>query len=188
MIEKRNRILRSTESILAADGFTRLSMKQVADRCGLATGTLYLYFKSKNDLVQQLHHDHLLRFSEYLFKSYDDTSTLQERFMHLWLKLWEFGLENPDAIMCKPQFEMLPKDIQLEEEEFLENAFSPIASMFSQGLAEGVFRNLPIPVLSSISFEACVNLLRLQILGHINLKHHEIYDAALACFSSILKK
>jgi TetR/AcrR family transcriptional repressor of multidrug resistance operon len=188
MIEKRNRILRSAESILAAGGYSKLSMKQVADQCNLATGTIYLYFKNKTDLVQQLHHDHLLRFSEYLFANYDDTLPLQDRFMHLWLKLWEFGLENPKTIQCKPQFEMLPNDVQLQEEAFVEKAFSPIAELFIQGLAEGVFRNLPVPVLSSISFEACVNLLRLQIIGQINLKHHEIYDAALGCFTSILKK
>lgn len=47
----KDKILDITDSILQNDGYRAVSVRRVAELCGMATGTLYLYFDSKDTLI-----------------------------------------------------------------------------------------------------------------------------------------
>jgi TetR/AcrR family fatty acid metabolism transcriptional regulator len=51
---KRDRILDAAEKIFARDGFFAAKVADVAKDAGVADGTIYLYFKSKDDLLISL--------------------------------------------------------------------------------------------------------------------------------------
>ena len=53
--DKRILILRAALELLASCGFHGFSMKQLAERAGVAAGTLYLYFRDREELIRQLH-------------------------------------------------------------------------------------------------------------------------------------
>ena len=46
-----NKILDVADKILREEGYKELSVRKVANLCGIAVGTFYLYFPSKDDLV-----------------------------------------------------------------------------------------------------------------------------------------
>lgn len=50
----KDKILDIAESVLKKDGYKALSIRKIAETGGMATGTFYLYFKSKDDLVAQV--------------------------------------------------------------------------------------------------------------------------------------
>src|SRR5512141_1270319 len=49
--DKRERILTAAERIFARHGFYAAKVSDVAREAGVADGTIYLYFKSKDDLL-----------------------------------------------------------------------------------------------------------------------------------------
>src|SRR3954451_8855374 len=49
--EKRDAILRAAIDVFAARGFFNAQVADVAREAGVAAGTVYLYFKSKDDLL-----------------------------------------------------------------------------------------------------------------------------------------
>jgi TetR/AcrR family fatty acid metabolism transcriptional regulator len=51
---KRERILDAAVKVFAAEGFYNAKVSQIAHAAGVADGTIYLYFKSKDDLLIQL--------------------------------------------------------------------------------------------------------------------------------------
>jgi TetR/AcrR family transcriptional regulator, fatty acid metabolism regulator protein len=53
VIDKRKEILTAAIDIFARRGYVGASIKDVADKAGVATGTVYLYFKNKDDLLLQ---------------------------------------------------------------------------------------------------------------------------------------
>jgi len=55
------KILEAARTVLAEHGYTRTRMADVAAHAGIATGTIYLYFKSKDALVLALTEDLNLR-------------------------------------------------------------------------------------------------------------------------------
>jgi len=52
--DKRERILSAAERIFARHGFFAAKVSDVAKEAGVADGTIYLYFKSKDDLLISL--------------------------------------------------------------------------------------------------------------------------------------
>jgi len=52
--DKRERILAAAERIFARHGFFAARVSEVAKEAGVADGTIYLYFKSKDDLLISL--------------------------------------------------------------------------------------------------------------------------------------
>ena len=57
----KNKILDATESLLREKNFNDLSLAQVASKAEISKGTLYYYYKSKNDIFFDLTDRYLLR-------------------------------------------------------------------------------------------------------------------------------
>jgi AcrR family transcriptional regulator len=49
--ERKSQILNAAEEVFTEKGFDQARMEDIADQTGLSKGTLYLYFKSKDDLI-----------------------------------------------------------------------------------------------------------------------------------------
>ena len=47
-------ILIVSRQMLLEEGYSELNMRKIASKCGIATGTLYNYFKSKQDIVREI--------------------------------------------------------------------------------------------------------------------------------------
>lgn len=52
---KRQKILITADQLIRVDGFEAFTMNKLAKACGLAKGTLYLYFASREELVLNLY-------------------------------------------------------------------------------------------------------------------------------------
>lgn len=57
--ERRDTILAAAEAQLRADGFDAFSMQALAEKAGIAKGTLYLYFETREEVLLSLHAEHL---------------------------------------------------------------------------------------------------------------------------------
>src|SRR3984885_7289904 len=55
--DKRDRILRAAVKVFAKNGFYATRVSEVAKAAGVADGTIYLYFKSKDELLRSLFED-----------------------------------------------------------------------------------------------------------------------------------
>src|SRR5678815_5713534 len=66
---KRERILDAAEKIFARDGFFAAKVADVAKDAGVADGTIYLYFKSKDDLLISLFERRMRQLNETLRKT-----------------------------------------------------------------------------------------------------------------------
>ena len=53
--EKRDEIIRAAMELIAGHGFHGAPMALVAERAGVAAGTIYRYFESKDDLIRATH-------------------------------------------------------------------------------------------------------------------------------------
>ena len=64
--DKRERILDAAETIFAKHGFFAAKVSDVAKEAGVADGTIYLYFKSKDDLLISLFEQRMTQVNEAL--------------------------------------------------------------------------------------------------------------------------
>lgn len=179
MKDKRQSILCATQVLLAQHGFHGFSMKQLAKEAGVAAGTVYLYFKDKEDLIHQLHKQILLDVAEVIFDKHDATKPLCDQYHQFWRSLWTYCIENPDSVLSKDQFDHLPPDIQQTQQDNAQKLFAPMIEMFDRGRREKILKNLSDEVLGSLSIETCSALARKQLLGMITLDDATL-DAAIS--------
>jgi AcrR family transcriptional regulator len=66
--ERKNQIINAAEGVFTEKGFDAARMDDIADQTGLSKGTLYLYFKSKDDLIIAI----LDRMFQREFKQFED--------------------------------------------------------------------------------------------------------------------
>jgi len=64
--EKRKRILKAATKVFAQKGFHGARVTEIARAAGVAEGTIYLYFKNKEDLLVSLFETHVSQLNEEL--------------------------------------------------------------------------------------------------------------------------
>jgi TetR/AcrR family transcriptional regulator, fatty acid metabolism regulator protein len=64
--DKRERILDAAERVFAQRGFFAARVQEIAREAGVADGTIYLYFKNKDDLLISLFESRMERFNQLL--------------------------------------------------------------------------------------------------------------------------
>jgi AcrR family transcriptional regulator len=96
--ERRQRrlcIVEAAESIFSERGFEGTTMQQIADRAELSKATLYLYFKSKEELYLTVCTQGLSRFGERLQKAVERRGDAVGKVRAIYLAYVERSLEDP---------------------------------------------------------------------------------------------
>jgi TetR/AcrR family fatty acid metabolism transcriptional regulator len=98
---KRERILDAAIKVFAAEGFYNAKVSQIAHEAGVADGTIYLYFKSKDDLLINLFEDRMERVNANLREAIETESTAVarlKRIVKLHLELVEQNRDMDEVI------------------------------------------------------------------------------------------
>jgi len=93
---QRKEILTAAEQIFARQGFHLTTMEEVATACAWSKGTLYLHFKSKEDLFFSVIHEKLDMFSATLFPALKRSQSLEQSLAILIDAQFQFFIDNLD--------------------------------------------------------------------------------------------
>jgi TetR/AcrR family transcriptional regulator, fatty acid metabolism regulator protein len=87
--DKRERILVAAERIFARHGFFAARVSEIAREAGVADGTIYLYFKSKDDLLISLFENRMKQVNDKLRQAIADRPPTEQlrAFVHTYLQL-----------------------------------------------------------------------------------------------------
>ena len=77
--DKRERILRAAVKVFARSGFYAARVSEVAKAAGVADGTIYLYFKSKDELLVSLFEDRVEKLLAYMREELPKQGTAPEK-------------------------------------------------------------------------------------------------------------
>ncbi|GIU47187.1 TetR family transcriptional regulator [Shewanella sairae] len=185
MHSKRNLILRAAEKIISTGGIQGLSMQQVANEAGVAAGTIYRYFKDKNELILELRKDVLSQVAAAILQDHQ-IGTLEERFKRIWMKMHEYGKQASPTNLSYEQYAHLPES-NTEEIRALEmKLFEPLHRLFEEGLEQGVIQPLHPRALYAIAMEPSMAMARAIRRGLIQYDQKDITLACDLCWRAIL--
>jgi len=118
--ELQRRILHEARDIVVTQGFQALSMRKLAERADCALGTLYLYFKNRDDIARHLWAEGFGQLAEVLLPC-GGISDPSERMRSIARAYIDFGLNRSETYHL----------LFLEDPKFSEG------TTYSQGFAEG---------------------------------------------------
>lgn len=91
----RKRIIDASRSILLKEGYRSFSLRRVAGRVGVTATSIYLHFKSKDDLIHTLIDESIQKLNEQLEETASEVTDPVSRLEELAWTYAEFALEHP---------------------------------------------------------------------------------------------
>lgn len=109
-------IFDATDRLMAKEGLHHLSMNKLAKEAGIAAGTIYLYFKSKEELLAQFARRVFNKFVVAIEEGFDEHQSFFEQYKKMWWNIWHFLQENPTVLSNMNQYKSLPEFIEISSE------------------------------------------------------------------------
>lgn len=141
--ESRRRILDSARDVFFRDGFMRANLDEVAEKAGVAKGTLYRYFESKADLyVAVLTHNHEI-FLDLMQAAGRQGETALDRVRSIARFYFAHWLDHPDyfqifwAVDNESVIGELSRDVIDKIASFWERNLNVTYEVLEQGVASG---------------------------------------------------
>lgn len=105
-------IFDATDRLMAKEGLHHLSMHKLAKEAGIAAGTIYLYFKSKDELLAQFARRVFNKFVVAIEEGFDESQSFFEQYRKMLWNIWHFLQENPMILLNMNQYRSLPEFIE----------------------------------------------------------------------------
>ncbi|ABV85687.1 transcriptional regulator, TetR family [Shewanella pealeana ATCC 700345] len=185
MHNKYDLILRAAEKIIATGGIQGLSMQQVATEAGVAAGTIYRYFKDKNELILELRKDVLSQVAGAILADHD-LGTLEQRFKRIWMKMHNYGKQRTSTNLSYEQYAHLPESNTNEIRQLEMELFAPLQQLFEEGIKQGLIQPLNPRFLYAIAMEPSMAIARSIRRGLIEYNEKDITLACDICWQAIL--
>ena len=154
--DKREAILRAAISVFAHNGYFNSKVADIAREAGVADGTVYLYFKSKEDILHSIFDRSVEEALDAARKQIERVSDPREKLRQIaLLHLERLGADRDLAVVFQVELRGSTKFM----EEFSAAGFAEylalIRSTFEEGQRAGVFRaDLNAKVVAKILFGA----------------------------------
>lgn len=185
MMNKCEAILDATLNLLANRGFHGFSIRDVAKASGVATGTVYLYFEDRDDLIKQLHGQIIERVSRQVFAESEVETDLFQQFRRMCINFWQLFLQKPEIILSKGQFDHLPLDVLRDRHQAAQSVMEPLFTFFTRGREQKVLKDFPDDILFTLGFEPYFEIARKSVQGIISIDDAMLEKIILAGWDSI---
>lgn len=133
-------IFKSSLQLILNVGIAGLTMSKIAQHASIATGTLYIYFKSKEELLNKLYLHLNSQSRERFMKGYDKDEPFKIGFKKVWLNYLTHRIEHYEESVFLEQYYRSPY-ISKDQKQLAENLKHPVHQMIQRGKKEKLVKN-----------------------------------------------
>ena len=140
----RQEILDAARDLFVAEGYENVSMRKIADKIDYSPTTIYLYFKDKSELLQEICESTFSKLSEQIEKSWAASVDPLERLRLGLIAYIHFGLQNPhhyDVVLISPKEKHIDDPEFTYENSMGKRSFELLVESVVKCLEAGVIRN-----------------------------------------------
>jgi AcrR family transcriptional regulator len=162
--EKRAQFLNAALRLFVSEGVQNTSTAVIAKEAGTATGTLFLYFPTKQDLINELLLNIAEEQSAYVQTRIEPSLSAHDTFLTIWNSSIQWFMDNLDAYQYVRQVrdaDMVQDSVVQESNRFFDYYYTAI----QKGFNERSIKPYPVELIGGILYQcivAIMNLIRLQ--------------------------
>lgn len=179
-LDRASAVRRALCSLVARHGFHGASMSAVASEAGVATGTAYVHYSSKDDLVIATYLEIKRALGDAAVAGAAALAAPEERFAGMWSSIYRHLTANPDHARFLVQVDSSPY-AQVAHRKAMEVADDPLMAAAAAPDMAARLAAFPVVVLYELGFGPAV---RMAATG-IELSDDEIEGVAKACWRAI---
>lgn len=140
--DKRDAILTAATCIFAEGGLSAPT-SAVSKAAGIAEGTLFTYFPTKDDLLNALYRQIKLELAGVLMSGFARKKDIRGKIQHIWDAFLSWGLANPERRRVLAQLVVSSK-LTKETKAVGAAPFAELEVMAQEAIAQGTIRDFPL--------------------------------------------
>lgn len=144
--------------MIVKSGFDGLSMQKLAKAANVSPATIYVYFKNREDLLNQLYMSIDQLFTESTLKNFDPEMSFEEGLWLQWKNRFAYNVKYPHHIYFMEQFRTSPL---INHKDVVKNSFKEAMGKFhSNAVKRKEIVDLPVEIFWSLAYGPLYSLVR----------------------------
>jgi TetR/AcrR family transcriptional regulator, repressor of fatR-cypB operon len=152
-------IFSATLKLVEKIGVAGITMRQIAHEANMATGTLYIYFKDKNELINALFEKSRKSSISIYLKGYDVHEPFEIGFKTVWKNIFRYRIENFEEGVFLEQCYHSPF-IGESIKEMGQRLIEPMYKLVERGKREKKIKNLDTFLLLTYMIGSVIEMVR----------------------------
>lgn len=148
-MEKREKLLAAALNLFVEFGFHDTPTSKIAKEAGIANGTLFYFFSTKDELVKALYIDIKSHLNGHISETIKDETSLQGILKGYYSATLHWALKHKTEFRFIEQFNSSPYLKQIAEEE-IQKYIKPIMALLKNGIKDKVIKPLDADLLFTL--------------------------------------
>lgn len=145
---KYKQIIDAAVEVIADNGYHKSQVSKIAKKAGVADGTIYLYFKNKEDILVSVFKNKMGQFIEQIAYAISQKQNANEKLLTL-IEMHFIQLQEDSHLAIVTQLELRQSDsaLRLQINQILKPYLIVIDEIISEGIEQKLFKadlNLPL--------------------------------------------
>lgn len=168
--DKKHAIFESTLDLIRDHGFHGAPMSLVAKNAGVAAGTIYHYFESKDHLICELYEYNRERVTAVIESTFQKDLSYQEKFFGLWTDLYRFYVKEPNVLIFFEQFINSPFNVN----KYPNYTRGKLFDFFVEGTRKGILKSVKPEFLLVLVMGSINSTAKLHVFGKVPLSKADL--------------
>lgn len=182
---KRDDILIATLDLISEVGLQSTTFSKIFKRANVGSGTVYNYFKNKEELVGALYIKNIDHFSEVILQNYDSTETVFECFKRFLTNMACFAHEFPKELWFMENYSHSPYLAdEIKNREI--PAMTECMALIQRGMEQGLIRKIHPMLCVQIVNGMLISAIQGALLGKYEMDEEQFGKVVDICWRAII--
>jgi AcrR family transcriptional regulator len=173
--DKRTAIMEAALKLFTERGFHGTSTAQISKDAGVATGTLFNYFPTKEYLINSLYFEIKGDLSQSMGKDIEAEDTFQGKLRKIWSNLVKWGIDNQDEFLFVGQFCSSPYITKFTREEVMKE-YVFLHNLVDEGIKTGEIRNFSAELIISMFYQGSRTIVNFILDSESSLDENKVSE------------
>ncbi|MDN5284295.1 MAG: transcriptional regulator, TetR family [Mucilaginibacter sp.] len=148
-MDKRELLLDTALRLFVEFGFHATPTSKIAKQAGIANGTLFYFFSTKDELIKALYVDIKSRMTAYILETIKDETSLYGIIKGYYSAPLYWALEHKTEFQFVTQFSNSPYLNQIAADE-IQKHIQPFLDIITRGVQEGVLKPIDVDIIFAL--------------------------------------
>lgn len=179
-------VLETTLNIIIRKELQATSMALIAKESGVSTGNIYHYFKSKEDIVNELYKAIVTFNGVYVRGGLLKGTTIREKFELGWNRVIELGKQHPQGFQFIEQYSFSPYIYEeVKQEVYTGGWCGPMNELYQEAIQEKLFIPMNPKMMVQMHYGTFVYMLKAHLHGIFELSSESVSGAIRSCWNAV---
>jgi len=177
--EKRRALMEAAVDLFSTQGFHATPTQQISERAGVSAGTLFRYFKTKEELIDSLYASIHLTLGDTVDEAIRPDQPVEEQILTVKRQVLRWMFANPKKALFLEQFTTSPNITEKAgNEAFIR--FSAIDELYQKAVSRGILKGIDREVFLATFWYPNYMLIHLHSIGRLHSSIEETIEQAVA--------